>query len=99
MTAFVIVDIEVLDVSGYETYKALAPATIAAYGGRYRVRGGVSETLEGDWSPERLVILEFDSIEQARAWHQAAEYQEIHRMRRRYARSSMVVIEGMPGSD
>jgi uncharacterized protein (DUF1330 family) len=62
MPALIIVDIEVLDPVGYEDYKSLASASIAAHGGRYLVRGGRSEVLDGHWTPQRLVVLEFDSM-------------------------------------
>lgn len=94
MTAYVIVDIEVSDPAGYEEYKKLAPAAVALYGGRYAARGGQTETLEGDWTPSRLVILEFPSIEQAKAWLNSPEYAPARAMRHRYATSRMVVIEG-----
>jgi uncharacterized protein (DUF1330 family) len=93
MTAYVIVDIEVNDPVGYEEYKKLAPAAVALYGGRYAARGGQTETLEGDWSPSRLVILEFPSIEQAKAWLNSPEYAPARAMRHQYATSRMVVIE------
>ncbi len=93
MSAFVIVDIEVHDPQGYEEYKKLAPAAVALYGGRYAARGGKTETLEGDWAPTRLVILEFPSAEQAKAWLHSPEYAPALEMRHRYAKSRMVVIE------
>jgi len=67
MSAYVIVDIHISDPEGYEEYKELAPAAVAAYGDRYLARGGRTEHLEGDWIPERLVILEFESVERAKA--------------------------------
>lgn len=94
MTAYVIVDIEVTDPAGYEEYKKLAPAPTALYGGRYIARGGKTETLEGDWSPSRLVIIEFPSVEQAKAWLNSPEYAPALAMRHQYAKSRMVVIEG-----
>ena len=66
MTAYVIFDINVHDPIRYEEYKKLAFPTVGLYGGRYIARGGRTETLEGDWSPSRLVILLFESIEQAK---------------------------------
>ncbi|MBL8062354.1 MAG: DUF1330 domain-containing protein [Anaerolineales bacterium] len=95
MTAFVIVDIEVTDPQGYEDYKRLAPPAVALYGGKYVARGGHTETLEGDWSPKRLVILQFDSVERAKAWVDSEEYSEARALRHKYARSQMVVIEGV----
>lgn len=95
MTAYVIVDIEVTNPEGYAEYKNLAPAAVALYGGKYIARGGQTETLEGDWQPKRLVILEFPSFEQAKAWLNSPEYAPARALRHRYAKSTMVVIEGM----
>jgi uncharacterized protein (DUF1330 family) len=95
MTAYVIVDIEVTDPLGYEEYKKLAPAAVALYSGRYIARGGQTETLEGDWQPNRLVILEFPTVAQAKAWVNSPEYAPARAMRHQYARSKMVVIEGI----
>lgn len=95
MAALMIVDIEVLDPVLYEEYKRLASAAIAAYGGRYLVRGGRSEVLDGDWTPRRLVVLEFDSLEQAKAWRSSPEYAEAKKVRDRCARANMIVVEGV----
>lgn len=95
MPAYVIVDITVTDSLGYEEYKRLAPAAVALYGGKYIARGGKCETLEGDWQPQRLVILEFENMEKAKAWLNSAEYRPARALRHRYARSNMVVVEGV----
>jgi len=95
MPALIIVDIEVTDPVGYEDYKRLASASIAAHGGRYLVRGGRSEVLDGDWTPRRLVILEFDSMEKAKAWRNSPEYAEAKKVRETCARSNMIVVEGV----
>lgn len=95
MPAYVIVEIEVLDPVVYEEYKALAPASIAAHGGRYIARGGRTELLEGDVAPRRVVILEFESVERAKAWLVSAEYREARALRHRAARTRMIVIEGL----
>jgi uncharacterized protein (DUF1330 family) len=95
MTAYVIVDIDVHDPVGYEEYKQLAPAAVAQYGGKYIARGGKTETLEGDWSPSRLVILEFENSEQAKKWLNSEEYRAARQMRHQTAHSNMVVIEGL----
>ncbi len=94
MSAYVIVDIDVTDPALYETYKKMASPTVAAYGGKYLARGGKCEVLEGGWQPKRLVILEFDSVAQAKAWVDSAEYRPAREMRHRAATSRMVVIEG-----
>ncbi|MEO8358145.1 MAG: DUF1330 domain-containing protein [Chloroflexota bacterium] len=95
MTAYVIVDINVTDPTGYDEYKKLAPAAVELYGGKYIARGGRTETLEGDWAPTRLVILEFESIEQAKTWLDSSEYSEARKMRHATTISNMVVIEGV----
>ncbi len=95
MTAYVIVDIEVHDPVGYEEYKKLAPAAVELYGGKYIARGGKTETLEGDWAPSRLVILQFESSEQAKKWWDSDEYREARAMRQKTTNSQMVVIEGV----
>ena len=94
MSAYVIVQIAVEDPVAYERYKLLAPPSIAAYGGRYAVRGGRSEVLEGAWQPARLVVLEFPSVERARAWWGSPEYAEAKSLRQQSAQREMLLIEG-----
>jgi uncharacterized protein (DUF1330 family) len=95
MTAYVIVDINVTDPVRYEEYKTLAAPTVELYGGKYIARGGMTEILEGSWAPSRLVILQFDSVEQAKNWLNSPEYHEPRRLRHETAVSNMVVIEGI----
>ncbi|TFY98561.1 DUF1330 domain-containing protein [Ramlibacter rhizophilus] len=94
MPAYVINDMEVLDPALLDEYKKLSPPTVAQYGGRFLARGGRTEVLEGSWTPRRLVILEFPSIEQARAWAESPEYAPAKALRQRAARSNIVVVEG-----
>ena len=95
MAAYVIVDIEVLEPVEYEEYKKLAAPSLGAYGGRYVVRGGATEVLEGDWIPNRLVLLEFPTVTQAQAWCASPEYSVAKAIRQRTARTSMVLAAGM----
>ncbi|HKY52744.1 MAG TPA: DUF1330 domain-containing protein [Anaerolineales bacterium] len=95
MTAYVIVDIQVTDPVGYEEYKKLVPPIVELYGGKYIARGGKTEVLEGDWSPSRLVILEFENSEQAKKWLNSPEYSQPREMRHKTTKSNMVVIEGV----
>lgn len=95
MTAYIIVDIEVTDPVGYEDYKRLASPTLAIYGGKYIARGGNTEVLEGEWIPKRLVILEFENSERAKAWLKSPEYAEARKLRHTYAKSNMVVVDGV----
>ncbi len=92
---YVIVEIDVQDPEGYEEYKAPAAATVIASGGRYLVRGGKTEVLEGDWQPKRIVVLQFDSVEQARAWYNSEEYQPLKAVRQRTTNTRMILVEGV----
>jgi uncharacterized protein (DUF1330 family) len=98
MPAYVIADVQVRDQEGFQEYHDGVPGVIAAHGGRYVVRGGRTETLEGDWSPTRVVILEFEDLEQARAWYESAEYQRLRQSRERAAVVSLVLVPGYEGS-
>jgi uncharacterized protein (DUF1330 family) len=95
MAAYVIADIEVTDSAGFAEYQQKVPATIAAYGGRYLVRGGATETLEGAWSPKRCVVLEFPSMAQLKAWYGSPEYRPLIALRERTTKSNLVITEGL----
>ena len=95
MTAYVIFDVEVTNPVDYEGYKQLAAPTVALYGGKYIVRGGQTETLEGNWSPKRIVVLQFENIERATAWINSPEYSEARALRHKYAASKAIVVEGV----
>ncbi len=95
MAAYVIVDIRVTDRERYERYKDLAAPTVAQYGGRYVVRGGQTQTLEGEWSPQRIVVLEFPSAERAKEWWDSPEYAPAKDVRQRTASTEMIVVEGV----
>jgi len=95
MTAYVLVDIKVIDPVGYEEYKRLAPVSLKLYGGKYLVRGGSHETLEAEWTLNRLVILEFENKERAKAWLESPEYAPARALRHRYAESRMLVVESV----
>jgi uncharacterized protein (DUF1330 family) len=95
MSAYVIVDIEVTDPAGYDEYKKLAPPAVAAYGGKYLARGGRTAELEGGWNSQRLVLLEFESIDKAKAWLESPEYAPAKTLRHKYAHSRMIVVQGI----
>ena len=95
MSAYVIVDIQVTNPKIYEDYKKLAPACVAAYDGEYLARGGQAEILEGEWVPNRLVILRFESREQAKKWLNSPEYLPVKALRHQAAHTNMVVVEGI----
>ena len=97
MPAYVIVDVEINDAKAYDDYKKLTPASIAAYDGKFIVRGGKTETLEGDWDPERIVMLEFPSVEKAKEWWNSNEYLPAKEIRQRSSNTKMIVVEGYTG--
>ena len=97
MPAYILVDITINDPQTYERYKLLTPASIAAYHGKYLVRGGRTEVLEGDWEPSRLVILEFPGVEEAKAWWDSEEYAAAKGLRQSCATTEMLLVEGFPG--
>jgi len=94
MAAYFIVNVSVKDATGFEAYRQAVPATIAQYGGRYIVRGGKHEVLEGTWQPTRLVVLEFPSIEAGTRWYASEEYRKIKPLRLQHATGDMVLVEG-----
>lgn len=95
MAAYVIVDVSIHDPAAYEDYKKLTPSAIAAYDGKFIVRGGQTETLEGEWQPERIVVLEFPTVERAKEWWDSNLYAEPKVIRQRAATSRMIVVPGV----
>ncbi len=96
MTAYVIADVKVTDPEKYKEYTALSPGAIAAAGGRFLVRGGAHEVLEGGWTPNRMVMVEFPDVAAARAFYDSAQYREA-RAKRAGATEffNMVVVQGV----
>ena len=95
MAGYVIVDVKITDPERYQEYRKSAAVTVEAYGGRYLARGGKTETLEGDWDTGRIVVLEFDSIERARAWWASEEYSVPKAIRQSASVTRMILIEGV----
>jgi uncharacterized protein (DUF1330 family) len=96
MPAYVIVGVDVVNAEAYSEYTRQVPATLEPFDGRFIVRGGAFEVLEGDWPAPRIVVLAFPSVEQAKAWHESAGYQDILPIRHREAKTHfMVVVDGV----
>jgi uncharacterized protein (DUF1330 family) len=95
MAAYLIVNVDVTDPVRYQDYVKEVPATIAAFGGRYLARGGKAEVLEGAYSPKRMVILEFESVERARAWWASEVYREPKALRQASATTDLILVEGV----
>jgi uncharacterized protein (DUF1330 family) len=94
MTAYVISEVEPRDAARFERYRALAPATIERYGGRYIVRGGAAELVEGGPPPKTLVIVELPSMARAREWYGSVEYAEALKVRAGALERRLVFVEG-----
>jgi uncharacterized protein (DUF1330 family) len=94
MAAYVIADVEVTDPAKYEDYRKLTPGAIAKHGGRFVARGGQTATLEGNWRPGRVVIIEFPTFEQARNFYTSVEYTAARRARAGAATMKMIVVDG-----
>ncbi|OGA17242.1 MAG: D-fructose-6-phosphate amidotransferase [Betaproteobacteria bacterium RIFCSPLOWO2_02_FULL_66_14] len=97
MAAYLIGEVQILDPQLYQEYARGVPATIAQYGGRYLVRGGAVDAKEGEWNPQRLVVLEFPSLEQAQRWYASPEYAPLLAIRRQAAKSKILMVDGYAG--
>ena len=95
MAAYVIVDVTVHDKEKYAEYIKQSPATVEAFGERFAVRGGKADVLEGDWTPGRFVMLEFDSVERAKEWWSSEMYREPKKLRQSASSANMIVVEGV----
>jgi uncharacterized protein (DUF1330 family) len=94
MSAYIIAEVEVTDPSTYASYRAQTPGVVARHGGRFIVRGGAAETLEGEGEPGRLVVLEFPDLAAARRFYASPEYQAIIGIRHQAAKSRLILVEG-----
>ena len=95
MPGYVIAEVTVTDPPGFEKYRQMVGPTVARYGGRFVVRGGKTETVEGQWEPTRLIVLEFESTARAKEWWASEEYREAKALRQRTARTNAVIVEGV----
>ena len=97
MSAYIVGDITITNPERYRDYTAHTESTLEPFGGRFIVRGGEHETIEGDWAPGRLVVIEFPDADAARAWDASPRYQEILPIRHEASTGSLVLVEGVPG--
>ena len=95
MAAYIIVDVEITDPERYAAYIRVVPPTIAKYGGRFLVRGGKAETLEGSWNPRRVVVVEFPTSDKAREWWASEEYRGPRALRQSASITDMILVEGV----
>ena len=95
MAAYIVVDVVVKDPIRYDDYRKRVQPTLDAYGGRFLVRGGKVENLEGSWAPQRFVIVEFPDADTARAWWNSAQYAEPKAIRQSASHTEMILVEGI----
>ena len=95
MAGYVIVDAEITDQAVFSDYAERVPAVVAAHGGTYLVRGGATEVVQGDWTPHRVVVMQFDNVEQARAWQDSPDYAELKAMLNRSTNTNVIIVEGV----
>ncbi len=95
MPAYIISDVTAKDAEAFQTYRSRAAASIAHYGGRYLVRGGDVEQLEGEWLPRAIIIVEFPDIEQARIWYRSPEYALALKVRDQALSRSLILVDGV----
>lgn len=95
MPAYIIVDIKINNPQAYEEYKKHTPGSLLPFDGKFIVRGGETVTLEGDWTPERIVILEFPTMEKAKAWWNSPGYAPAKLIRQRASHTRMIAVEGV----
>ena len=93
-SAYILADVDVKDPAAYEEYKRLSTIAMKAHGAEVCVRGGKTEVLEGDWTPHRVVLLKFPSMEKAKAFYDSTEYRAAIKARENIAVMRMVLIEG-----
>jgi uncharacterized protein (DUF1330 family) len=95
MPAYFIVDIDVTDPTAFEEYRKAVPTTVQKYSGKFLVRGGRMEVIEGSWRPKRVVVTEFPSLEQAKRWYDSEEYRALKARRLRTSKGNVILVEGV----
>ena len=95
MSAYVVVQVDIKDPVRYEDYRKMVPASLEKYGGRFLVRGGKTHTMEGGWAPKRFVLVEFPTVEQAKAWWDSPEYRAARDLRWATSESQLIIAEGI----
>jgi len=95
MAGYVIVSLELTDADKFAEYAEKIVDVVTAHGGEYIVRSDSAEVITGDWTPDRVVVIEFESVERARGWIDSPEYRELVDLRLSGANTSMIIVEGV----
>jgi uncharacterized protein (DUF1330 family) len=99
MRGYIVAVLDIRDPEAFEDYRRRVPETIDRHGGRYLVRGGAYEKLEGEWEPRRLTVVEFESTAAARRWYDSDDYRPLRELRSRAAASNLLLVEGVEAPD
>ena len=94
MSAYVIADIDVTDPVAFEEYRGLVAPLVAKFGGKYLVRGGPYEKVEGNWAPKRVVIIEFESLDRAKEFYYSDDYGPMMNIRKKATVSNVLIVDG-----
>ena len=95
MSAYVVSEVEMRDAADFEAYRTMAAKTIAQYGGRYLVRGGAANLIEGGPAPKTIIVVEFPTMERLREWYASAEYAEALKLRQTALERRLIFVEGV----
>ncbi|HEY0757278.1 MAG TPA: DUF1330 domain-containing protein [Ktedonobacteraceae bacterium] len=95
MAAYFVIDVTIEDPVAYASYRELVGPTLELYGGKFLARGGVTETIEGDWQSQRLVILEFADMTQFHRWYDSPEYSVAKEIRFKASHARALLIQGV----
>ena len=96
MPAYILAIVEILQPERYPEYAPMAAKAVAEFGGRYIARGGKVEALEGEWSPKRIALIEFENLEKAKAWWHSEQYRDAKALRQQIARTTLLAVDGLP---
>lgn len=94
MPAYAIADVTINDPTIYADYRSQVLATVTKYGGKFLVRGGAFDVMEGDWRPGRVVVLEFPDVATAKRWYTSPEYAPLAKLRQSASTGSLLIVEG-----
>ena len=95
MTAYIVANVQITNPERYPEYRDRVAETVSRYGGKYLVRGGKVDVLEGEWEPQRLVIIEFESVERCYEWYNSLEYTPLNQLRHEVAETQLVIVAGL----
>ncbi len=95
MACYLVADMRISDPELFAEFAEAVPATVEKHGGRYLIRGGKFEVAQGDWTPDRVVVVEFGSMDQAKAWYDSPEFEGPRQTLARSSNSNFVFVEGV----